>query len=196
MARDKNKSAVEDATAQVVSAIKKRVFQPVGVKKKKGRAPLLRPPATASEISKAESQLGFELPFLLKTLYMEVANGGFGPGEGFLSVPSRNVAAGLNLVKTYRNCNGRGWQWPTHLVPVVYAGCDVFFCLDYDSLKNRVVMFDGDLGGLEESDVSEPHSQLAYSDSPMGVCFRTISKSFHEFLEMWLEEESQLFRPT
>ena len=40
------------------------------------------PPATPAQIAHAEQLLGFALPPVLKTLYQEVANGGFGPGGG------------------------------------------------------------------------------------------------------------------
>lgn len=180
--------------ARLLDRIKERAASPTGGKPKNARAVALPPPATTAEIDKAESRLGFELPALLRTLYMEVANGGFGPGEGFLGVPSRKAVSRLDLVKAYRNCRGRGGQWPKHLLPVVYAGCDVFFCIDCDNTKSRVIMFDGDLGGLEESDISEPRSQWPYPDSPLAVCFRTRAKSFEDFLETWLADETQLYR--
>lgn len=124
--------------ARLLHRIKERVAEPLAGRTKHARAVALPRPATASEIVKAESRLGLKLPSLLKTLYTEVANGGFGPGQGFLGVPSRKSTAGLNLVKAYRNCGGRAWQWPAHLLPAVYAGCDVFFCIDCDDAKNRV----------------------------------------------------------
>jgi hypothetical protein len=180
--------------ARLLDHIKERVAMPSAGKAKNPHAVALPPLATASEITEVESQLGFELPFLLKTLYMEVASGGFGPYQGFLSVPSSETAGGLDLVRAYRNCSGRGWQWPAHLLPVVYNGCDVYFCIDCDNAKNRVIVFDGDLGDLEESDISEPRSEWPYPDHPLAVCFRTRAESFEDFLEMWLADETQLYR--
>lgn len=179
---------------RLLDRIRERVSLLETGKVKNARAVAIPPPATVAEVAKAESRLGFELPSPLKTLYLEVANGGFGPGEGFLGVPSRKATTSMNLVKAYRNCGGTGPQWPTHLVPVVYAGCNVYFCIDCDCAKNRVIMFDGDLGGLKESDISEPRSRWPFPDSPLGVCFRTRAKSFEDFLEMWLADEAQLFR--
>ena len=37
------------------------------------------PPATAENLRKTEQVLGFQMPELLRTLYREVGNGGFGP---------------------------------------------------------------------------------------------------------------------
>ncbi|MDX6329418.1 MAG: hypothetical protein QOI83_1801 [Streptomycetaceae bacterium] len=41
--------------------------------------------ATPEAVAEAEEVIGFPLPPLLRRLYLEVANGGFGPDEGILS---------------------------------------------------------------------------------------------------------------
>lgn len=40
------------------------------------------PPATEEQLRLSEAVMGFEHPPLLQTLYLQVANGGFGPGRG------------------------------------------------------------------------------------------------------------------
>jgi hypothetical protein len=177
---------------RLLERIKERVATLTRGRSKKTRALELPPPATAAEIAKAEARLGFQLPPLLKNLYLEIANGGFGPSEGFLGVPTRKSTFRLSLLKAYRNCT-HGRQWPEHLLPVVYCGCEVFFCIDCDHRTYRVITFDGYLGDLEECDISEPRSQWPYPDSLLAACFQKRAKSFTAFLEMWLEEESQLF---
>ncbi|WP_149263302.1 SMI1/KNR4 family protein [Actinomadura sp. K4S16] len=47
----------------------------------------LPPPASASAVADAEQKIGHRLPVLLRRLYTEVANGGFGPKGGVLGVP-------------------------------------------------------------------------------------------------------------
>ncbi len=42
--------------------------------------------ATIGALDAAEAELGFALPALLRRLYLEVENGGFGPGAGLLGV--------------------------------------------------------------------------------------------------------------
>jgi hypothetical protein len=42
------------------------------------------PPATEDMLASTESNLGFALNTFLKRIYLEVANGGFGPGYGLL----------------------------------------------------------------------------------------------------------------
>lgn len=46
------------------------------------------PPATNEELQATEVELGFSLPPLLRSLYSQVANGGFGPGSGLRGVLS------------------------------------------------------------------------------------------------------------
>ncbi|WP_157519353.1 SMI1/KNR4 family protein [Herbidospora mongoliensis] len=48
--------------------------------------PNLLPPASPEAISQVEEVIGHPLPPLLRRLYLEVANGGFGPREGILGV--------------------------------------------------------------------------------------------------------------
>lgn len=44
------------------------------------------PPATPEQVQATETRLGVTLPPLLKALYTELANGGFGPGGGFYGI--------------------------------------------------------------------------------------------------------------
>src|SRR5579885_3913143 len=61
----------------------------------------VRPPAGAQAVDAAERELGFRLPELLRTIYTQVGNGGFGPAYGFLGVKvgatdeRRNTLAGV-----------------------------------------------------------------------------------------------------
>src|SRR5215471_5816555 len=48
--------------------------------------PHLRPPVSLEAVEDAERLLGFPLPPLLKTLYTEIGNGGFGPGYGLSGI--------------------------------------------------------------------------------------------------------------
>ena len=139
--------------------------------------------------------MGFDLPVPLKQLYTTIANGGFGPGEGFLGVPSRKAPARPNLVTLYRTYSRRpGFPWPTRLLPVTFDGADVSFCVDCDHSKHRVISFDGALADLEKSDISQPRRSWPYPAHPAPACFRTRARSFDEFLEMWLADETQLYR--
>ncbi len=44
------------------------------------------PPATDEQLATCAARLGFALPPVLRALYLQVANGGFGPGDGLIGV--------------------------------------------------------------------------------------------------------------
>ncbi len=48
--------------------------------------PQLPPPATPEAVRAAEEAVGFRFPPILTRLWTEVANGGFGPGDGIFGV--------------------------------------------------------------------------------------------------------------
>ena len=63
--------------------------------------PAVAPPASPEEVAAAEASLGFELPPLLRRLYLEVGNGGFGPAYGLEGVPTASPRGG-DIVVLYR----------------------------------------------------------------------------------------------
>ena len=67
-------------------------------------------PATEEELAAAEKQLGYPLPSLLRALYANVANGGFGPGYGLEGI--------------------RGYVRPDRLIALCHWGCGIFSHLD------------------------------------------------------------------
>ena len=48
--------------------------------------PMVHPVVAPGTLEEAESRLGFKLPILLRRLYLEVGNGGFGPSYGLLGI--------------------------------------------------------------------------------------------------------------
>lgn len=75
-----------------------------------GKRDDLPPPASAVAVADAEAELGFAFPPLLRRLYLEVANGGFGPGQGILGVPEVDgLQQWTDIVRHHRIFNtGRG----------------------------------------------------------------------------------------
>src|SRR5690349_6056273 len=54
----------------------------VGKEPAEPRYPFLYPPATEEQLQATEDAIGFSVPPLLRMLYAEIANGGFGPSYG------------------------------------------------------------------------------------------------------------------
>lgn len=109
---------VERLRARVSDPARRTDHQPGGlgglVDKVFGRSGRLRR-ASTSDIGAAENTLGLTLPPVLVRLYTEVADGGFGPGDGLLSV------AGI-VAETLRLRAGdllpRKRTWPPTIVPL------------------------------------------------------------------------------
>lgn len=136
-----------------------------------------QPLATQLELGRAESQLGFRLPELLRRLYTEVGNGGFGPVFGLL--PLFPIAgADLDLVGDYRRLARRfpaeAERWPAHLIPAFYCGCTVFEFVDCRDSAGAMLWWD---------EGTEDLSALAERQ-------RERMPSLERRLEMWLSGES------
>src|SRR4028119_998412 len=72
--------------------------------------PPLYPVATEAEIADAERRLGFPLPLLLRRIYEEVGNGGFGPGGGLIGIDSGYPdSEGRRLPEKYDFLRAQGW---------------------------------------------------------------------------------------
>ncbi|HEV7403649.1 MAG TPA: SMI1/KNR4 family protein [Chthoniobacteraceae bacterium] len=108
------------------------------------------PPATEAELAKAEESLGFALPPLLRRLYGEIGNGGFGPGC-LLPLftppnwpPPREFPGGVvNRYHHYREealeasldddpSDPRLRHWKARRLPISDLGCNMDVCVDSD----------------------------------------------------------------
>ncbi|MEV7808489.1 SMI1/KNR4 family protein [Microbispora sp. NPDC088329] len=60
--------------------------------------PCLSSPAPSAAVTEAERAMGLSLPPLLRRLYLEVANGGVGPGRGIQGVPTPDAYRARQIV--------------------------------------------------------------------------------------------------
>lgn len=132
-----------------------------------GDADPLPPPASAEQLAACERAIGRTLPEGLKQLYGEIADGGFGPGDGLF--PLQRIAQEYDDM----TCEPAGPQnqlWPANLLPLVDAepGYD---CLDLDS---------GEMIGWDPQEI-EGYSNAAWLRS-----FRPLAPSLEAWLEDWL----------
>ena len=114
----------------------------------------LPPPAPPEVVAEAEAVIGFQLPPLLRRLYVEVANGGFGPAFGVLGI---RVPGGLNedITDPYRE----GWdpavvKVPKGLVPLCDWGCAMLSMVDFRDPA-------GPMWGIEEGELFREGMTLA-----------------------------------
>ena len=92
--------------------------------------PPLPPPALPERIAAMEALLGRPLHPLLRRVYAEIADGGFGPGHGLSSLASATEGWGAEA-------------WPAWLLPLWDWGCAMWSCLDVTSSEGTIVTHDG-----------------------------------------------------
>ena len=143
------------------------------------RIPRIPRPATPRQVAKAEEQLGFPLPPLLRDIYLRVGNGGFGPGCGLFglasSKPPPNEFHDRTLVQTYTSFRYRSERvrWDEKLLPICTWGCSYFSYLDCALPQAPVMLFDED----------------SHGHGPWECAFALQAKSFEEWMRRWLEGE-------
>lgn len=131
-------------------------------------------PVTIEELAQAEVQLGFALPSFLRRLYLEVGNGGFGPGYGLYPLNSYDPSIN-SLVTEYLGMRSMSqkdidehWAdeevkpslWPERALMLCDWGCNMYSCLDcsspdlpifrMDSNQNVMVEWAVEASSLEE----------------------------------------------
>lgn len=150
----------------------------------------LNPPATAAEFAHAEALLKFALPPLLKDIYLEVGNGGFGPGYGLFPLYNEedpDAMSSSSLVTTYlalrsltpeqftqdwvdgdESDKNRPRIWPEQVLMICDWGCNSYSYLDCSTDEYRVLHVD--------------HNTYVRK-------FSGESPSFSQWLEDWLEKQ-------
>jgi hypothetical protein len=81
--------------------------------------------ATRQAVELAEARIGFSLPPLLVRLWIEVANGGFGPGYGLFGVNNEPASPlSESLPNSYFQWIADGsLKWRLRIVPICHWGC-------------------------------------------------------------------------
>jgi hypothetical protein len=132
----------------------------------------LPPPASQEDIAATESALGFSLPADLKQLYTGIANGGFGPSVGFLSLAE--VAARYQEFRSEPQgpCDE---MWPEHLLPIIPVDMGEA-C--YDLETGKIICWD------QEELVDEDSEDEAWDRS-----FKPWAGSLADWLETWLAKK-------
>jgi hypothetical protein len=137
------------------------------------RLPPLTPAAPAA-VDEAEALVRHPLPPLLRRLYLEVGNGGFGPGYGLLGLRGghgddyRKTAVDLRREDSSGSFPGAP---PAGLLAVCYWGCAIYSYVDCTDVEARMWGWD---------------PNPAPDDDPGVALFRE-STTFVEWLSRWVE---------
>jgi hypothetical protein len=131
------------------------------------------PAASESSIRDAERALGFAIPAILRRLYSEIGDGGFGPGHGFYGLvsgtekfPDENVTY---LYRLFRKGDPEDpeFSWPHMLLPVLDWGCAIRSCVDCSIPSLPIVRHDPNV------------------ETPLQ--FKNEGWHFEEWLQAWLD---------
>ena len=136
------------------------------------------PPLQQGVIAASEVTLGFALPVLVRRVYQEIANGGFGPAYGLLGLSggmlNEDRQDAVTLYQEYRRPDPEdsNWCWPARLLPLGRLGCAMYLCADCSYECAPIVWFE-----------PNPHTDgQSWDDS-----FFRFATSFEEWLSAWLD---------
>jgi SMI1 / KNR4 family (SUKH-1) len=132
----------------------------------------LPPSADRATVDALEAELGFSFPDALRRVYCEVANGGFGPGEGLLSLEG---AAERYHELRLGQVLPRGAEWPEELLPVV----------DHDPSLDCVECSTGRVLNWDPEELAERSTPERFSRS-----FTEIAPNVEAWLADWVESET------
>jgi hypothetical protein len=133
-------------------------------------------PAPPAAIDEAEELAGAPLPALLRRLYAEVGNGGFGPGYGVLGLRGGHTASGLTAVDLLQPTQQGADYGPVTPFVLCDWGCAITSMIDLN---------DGQIWGCDPNPGEEPDC------FPQGI---TVAEWFAKWLDgrlyqPWLRED-------
>ncbi len=110
----------------------------------------------------AEDVFGFALPKILRRSYLELSNGGFGPGYHIIGLPGGQESSWGDLMESWAILS-RDEEWEEGWLPIIDWGCAQVSIIDCDNDFLMVTLYEG-----------EYHRE---------------DYTFHELLERWIDGE-------
>ena len=184
---------MRDRTDELISAIAERARTP-GMATSIGPARAAYAPVPLLGFEKEEQEIGFPFPGLLKRLYTEVGNGGFGPGYGLLSIARISPADRpiLHYYSRFRAGSSRGRDWTAGIIPFNEWGDLILSCVDLSDPGYRndppVIRF--------EPNMPAEHTHRYLKGKPFhGAGLIPEAESLSQWFRDWLDGKEMFKRP-
>jgi hypothetical protein len=173
-----NRAVGEIRSTGTTSPATRATAQGIGELMSRPARPDLAPPASEVILAEAEAGLGHALPAALRRAYGEIANGGFGPGAGLVTI---ECAAERYADFRAATPGPDGSSWPAGLLPLVdrSGGWD---CIDVAA---------GTVIAWDPEDLQEDSDEAAWQRS-----FQEIAPSAEAWLGEWVGGPTQAERVT
>ncbi len=91
----------------------------------------------------AEDVFGFALPKILRRSYLEISNGGFGPGYRIIGLPGGQESSWGDLLQTW-NTMSRDDDCEEGWLPIIDWGCAQFSLIDCENDFLMVTLYEGE----------------------------------------------------
>src|SRR5215510_6467043 len=84
----------------------------------------------------------------MKRIYIEIGNGGFGPGYGLIGLTNGapddigKIAPEIYNQLRSADRDDPNWKWPHGLLPICHWGCAILSCVDCTDPNFRMRIFD------------------------------------------------------
>jgi hypothetical protein len=126
------------------------------------------PPVTSAEVEAAEHVIGRPLPALLRRIYTEVGDGGFGPDTGLAALTAgrrapKHIADWPCAVDIHQRNRAAGL--PASWLHLTYGGCTMQWHVSLLAADNPVLLYDTD--GWGPNGGEEAHDGLRYATASL-----------------------------
>ncbi|MHB8628471.1 MAG: hypothetical protein ACYDBJ_27965 [Aggregatilineales bacterium] len=143
----------------LIDNIKERALDPkrrTQMTEKHSKKSYIYPSVSPQQVRDAEEVLGFRLPDLVREIYLQVGNGGFGPGYGIAGLGGGFKVYTGTLVEECQfframkdpypgfGWDNRGWDWKHHYIIYGYWGCTITTVVDCEFASLPVYSLDAE----------------------------------------------------
>lgn len=171
-------SITMDDNDELITRLKKRVWEEPADPNAWGYPGPPHPPLPLESVEQAEQLLGFRLPSLVRRLYLEVADGFWGPGLGLPPLLDKINADNGSLVDAMMHIPQSEMGRPANSVSLCCFGCG------YEALVK-----------LDEPDLPVIYEEIADDAAPFGYSHSFPGFSLHDFLLTWLDGGDEALPP-